>query len=255
LGCDSTTSPSDPTSTGPKVLSLSLSPDQVQFEPEDGFKDTTLVVGITTSIEGLDENSSFGYVIRRQGNQQVFAKGTFEDSGAPSGNSIDNLSVDQSFLTSTTSFSNFLIEVYAFDQNGNGNNIQTDFSISGFSNNRPVITDTTSPGTIIRPEIGSEDATFTATVTDADGDETISRVFLRIIDQQTGEVEGSPFDMADDGASLGDQTANDLVYTWSLPVTDTDNRPDRDYDIEFFALDQGGLYSDTLRTTFHIRGN
>ena len=167
----------------------------------------------------------------------------------------DNYKAEISFITTTTSFEDYIIEVYAYNKSGNGNFYQRFLTIEGFSNNRPEITETSSPGTIVRPTSGEVPAIFTAKVTDGDGDNTISRVFLRVIDQTSGEVTGSPFDMADDGTSLGDQIANDFIYTWSLPVTQTSGIQDRDFGIEFFALDQGGLYSDTVRTTFQIRGN
>jgi len=61
--------------------------------------------------------------------------------------------------------------------------------------------------------------------------------------------------MLDDGTTFGDELPGDHTYTLSFDVTATSNRPDRDYDIEFFAIDQGGLFSDTVRTTFSIRDN
>ena len=59
--------------------------------------------------------------------------------------------------------------------------------------------------------------------------------------------------MFDDGISNEDQIANDSVFTFSLPVTPTDNRPNRDFDIEYFAEDISGLTTDTVKTIFIIR--
>jgi hypothetical protein len=67
------------------------------------------------------------------------------------------------------------------------------------------------------------------------------------------EVQGSPFEMFDDGSTFDDDVASDSIYTWSLPVEPTNNNPNRDFNIEFYALDEGGLSSDTIRTTFSIR--
>jgi len=252
LNCDSTVSPDDKLIDNPFVKEVTLSPEAITFIPADGFKDTTLTILVEATIENVSSDTPPGYIVREKYTSEFIASGeliNFENT--------TNYRTNISFRTTTTSFNEYLIEVFAYNRSGNGNYFQRFLLIEGFSNNRPVIIETSSPGTIVRPSSGSTPAIFTAEVTDADGDNTISRVFLRVIDQTSGEVTGSPFDMADDGASLGDQVANDFIYTWSLDVPDNPDSGiiNRDYDIEFFALDQGGLFSDTVRTTFQIRGN
>lgn len=251
--CDETPPVSDQFEAGVDIRSLNVSPSDITFQSSDGFTDTTLTISIQAVIYNAEDLQP-EFIIKSIDDQALFLSGIMElqdqlEVIVP----VYEASVD--ITTSTTAFEEYTVEVFGYDENGNGSFIQTPLRITGFSNNPPAITETTSPDTLIRPETGSVSATFTATVTDEDGDDTVSRVFLRIIDQETGEVQGSPFDMADDGTSLGDQVADDQVFTWSLPVTQTSNRPDRDYNIEFIALDEGGLNSDTLRTTFHIRGN
>lgn len=252
--CDEPPGVSNQLETGPDIRSLNVSPSLIEFQESDGYvNDTTVFITIRSAIFNADENQS-GYLISRNEDQALFYEGNLTlQNDNEGGTPIYEATV--ALRTSTTSFTKYSVEVFSYDETGKGSFAQTPLTITGFSNNPPVITETTSPDAIVRPEMGSTPATFTATVTDEDGNETISRVLLRIIDQVTGEVEGSPFDMADDGSSLGDQTADDQIYTWSLPVTETANRPDRDYDIEFFAIDAGGLSSDTVRTTFQIRGN
>ncbi len=250
LNCDSTVSPDDKLIENPIVRAVTLSPQEITFIPTDGFKDTTITILVEAIIENVSSVTPPGYAIRDRYTSEFIASGELISDD----NSV-NHRADIRISTTTTSFEEYLVEVYAYNSSGNGNFYQRFLSIDGFSNSRPEITETNSPGTIVRPTSGEIPAIFTAKVTDADGDNTISRVFLRVIDQTSGEVTGSPFDMADDGTSLGDQTANDFIYTWSLPVTQTSGIQDRDFDIEFFALDQGGIYSDTVRTTFQIRGN
>ena len=155
--------------------------------------------------------------------------------------------------TTTTSFNKYVLKIALYDVNHEESTYQTNLTINGFSNNRPVIEEVNGPQEITRPTSGETPATFTARVTDADGDDTINQVFMRIIDKETGEVTGSPFQMLDDGTNLGDETASDYIFTLTFDVTATDNRPDRDYDLQFFAVDLGGLTSDTVKTTFSIR--
>ncbi|RNC85503.1 MAG: hypothetical protein ED557_01655 [Balneola sp.] len=250
--CDATTNPIDNLALFPEVAGIEIPIDSVVFTRSNGFVDTTITLPIEATIYNIDGSSIFGFVVRDISSLAVTIEGSLDAS------SEENMFTGEANIpTSTTTIENLLIEVYAFDESGRGGYAQTPFYIVGFSSEPPTIVRTTSPGTIIRPTSGSVPAVFTAEVADSDGNETIERVFLRIIDFEDGEVEGSPFDMADDGASLGDSTANDNTFTWSLevPANPSSGRIERDFDIEFFALDQGGLYSDTVRTTFSIRGN
>ncbi len=249
LACDTTTEPIDNLSLFPEVVGISILADSVIFTRADGFTDTTITVPIDATILNTDETSTLGFVIRDAATLEDLIIGDL--TAAPEENSFSG---EASINTSTTSVGSFIIEVYAFDASGRGGFAQTPFYIVGFSSAPPSIIGTTSPGTIIRPLSGSIPAVFTARVTDPDGDETISQVSIRVI-QNNVDVQGSPFEMFDDGSTLGDTTANDFVFTWSQNVTPTTGEQDRDFDIEFFAIDQGGLYSDTVRTTFSIRGN
>ncbi len=249
LACDTTIEPTNALSIFPEVVSVSIPADSISFTRTDGFVDTTITLPIDATIMNIDEGSSFGFVIRDAGTLEALILGDLSAASQE-----NQFSGQASINTSTTSVENYLIEVYAFDPSGRGGFAQTPLYIVGFSSAPPSLTRTTSPGTIIRPASGSIPAVFTAQVTDPDGDDTIARVSIRVI-QNNVDVQGSPFEMFDDGSTLGDTTANDFVFTWSQDVTPTTGEQDRDFDIEFFAVDQGGLYSDTVRTTFSIRGN
>lgn len=249
LACDTTIEPLNNLSLFPEVVSVAIPTDSVSFTRSDGFADTTITLPIEATIRNIDETSTLGFVIRDASSLAAVIQGNLAASAQ------ENLfNGEASINTSTTSVENYLVEVYAFDESGRGGFAQTPFYIVGFSSAPPVLTRTTSPGTIVRPVSGSIPAVFTAKVTDPDGDETISRVSIRVI-QNNVDVQGSPFEMFDDGSTLGDTTANDFVFTWSQDVTPTTGEQDRDFDIEFFAVDEGGLHSDTVRTTFSIRGN
>lgn len=246
IGCDSTTSPQDISSISPVVLSATITPGEIQFNAADGFKDTTVTIMISATIENVPESTTPGYVIRDKENGTLISSGELSfDSG--------NMYVEPSNLNlTTTSFEEYIVEVFAYDSFGKGNYFQKTLSVIGFSNNKPVILETNNEDEIVRPSSGQVTAFFTAKVKDDDGQASIDRVLMRIIDLVAGEPEESPYLMFDDGVSLGDAVANDSVFTFSLPVTPTDNRPNREFNIEYFAIDKGGLISDTVRTTFRI---
>ncbi|SMO33999.1 hypothetical protein [Gracilimonas mengyeensis] len=244
--CDSTTSPQNPLEETPAITFLALYPSEAAFTQEDGFRDTTLTVQIQGSVKHFSADDQLLYTISYKGGETILEDSLTNFNGGSFSGTFE-------LETSTTSFQDYLINVFAYNESNPGNYAQALFKVKGFSNFAPQIIETDSPGEITRPSTGEIPATFTAKVTDQDGQENIDKVYLRVISQQSGEVEGSPFEMFDDGSSFGDEVENDSTYTWSLPVTQTDNNPNRDFDIEFYALDKGGLSSDTVRTTFSIR--
>lgn len=245
--CDSTSSPEDLLSDSPEIRNLSVTPLKVQFTLEDdGFKDTTLVFSI--QVSALNMNGLMPqYSLTERNSLTNYAEGelTLSNNGF--------YEAQMTFETKTTSFAHLILNVFVNDVNGNANYAQSSIHIDGFSNNPPEILATDGPEEITRPSSGEIPAIFTAKVTDRDGHETLEAVFIRVINQESGEVTGSPFEMFDDGSTYDDEIANDSTFTWSLPVTQTDNNPNRDFDIEFYAIDKGGFISDTIRTTFRIR--
>ncbi|MBO6524490.1 MAG: hypothetical protein JJ971_11730 [Balneolaceae bacterium] len=247
LNCDSTTNPSNSFTDGPEVTELTITPSDVNFVPADGFKDTTLTISVLSTIENVTEATTLGYVLRDKNTQLLISEGELAAASE-----TDVYGIDLSLETTTTSFEELITEVYAYNPNGNGNFFQAAISISGFSNNPPEILEANNPDTLIRPESGEIIARFTSKVRDLDGQSSIDQVLIRVINKASGEVSGSPFQMVDNGTS-GDITANDSTFTWALPVTATEDNPNRDFDIEYFAIDLGGLMSDTVRTTFSIR--
>lgn len=255
MSCDSTISPISPINkleNAPVVKSVTLSPSNFLFSATLGKKDTTIVVSIQAHIENLNEESKAGFYIIDQADFSKVLEGEFSYN-----KDIEVFASEFNIQTRTTFFEDYTIQVYAYNKNGNGNSFQTPLSITGYSLHSPEILSINSPDSIMRPEEGQIFANFKALVTDSDDDETIENVYLRFIDKSSGEISGSPFNMSDDGKTLGDPTANDLEYTLSLPIPANPESGivERDFDIEFFAIDKSGLVSDTVKTTFSIRGN
>lgn len=245
LNCDSTISPSNSFIDGPEVKELTVTPNDVNFIQADGFKDTTLTFSVEATVENVTEETALGYALRNKSTQLLIGEGELTPG--------DQTNIFETVLgieTTTTSFEELIVEVYAYNPNGNGNFFQTSVSISGFSNNPPEILEASNPEEVQRPSSGETSVSFTAKTTDADGQQSIEGVFLRLISQTSGEVSGSPFQLFDNGASQGDQVASDSVYTTRFSISPTNQL--QTYDILYYAVDKGGLVSDTVKTTFSI---
>lgn len=252
LNCDSTTAPTSLTQNVPTLTSISTTPDQVIFSQEiNGYSDTTLSIKLRTEIDFADPETPPYFVVTEIESRNILYSGVLQN--------IDENIFDATFEfeTSTTSFTTLLIEVFAYNADGKGNFAQTRLPIQGFSNNIPEVLEVDNPDVVVRPGEGeaSINTFFYAKVTDKDGQQTIDRVLVRLIDLETGEVSGSPFQMFDNGSSFNDAVAADSVYTVGFEISFTTNRPDRDYRLEYYAIDQGGLHSDTLQTSFKLRSN
>ncbi len=156
------------------------------------------------------------------------------------------------FETRTTLFEEFKVIVLAQDQSGNFNYAEGSLNLLGFSEIPPEILDVDNPESLQRPAEGEDDepVPFLAKVTDEEGLDTIESVFMRLISRESGEVTGSPFQLYDNGEAGGDVTANDSVFTRIFRFG-SDNQL-QTYDILYYAVDKGGLVSDTVKSTFSI---
>jgi hypothetical protein len=246
--CDSTTSPENPLSDSPAIESLTLLPSSVTFtSQEDGFKDTTLTVEIVSEILNVPENSLPQYSITNK------SSGEEIDSENLTNTSTDSFRffTETQISTSTTSIEEYLVNIYFVDAPQIF--AQTTLSIQGFSNNPPEILAVDNPEEVKIPTTGTTAIQFKSKVTDNDGQNTIQGAFVRIISESTGELNGSPFQLLDDGQSSGDSgdaVAQDSVYTITLEIG-SGNREDF-YNLKYYALDKGGVVSDTVKSTLRI---
>lgn len=250
LNCDSTTSPQSVITERPGIQSIRALPSIVQFSLQnDGYKDTTITVilNVDVSLNGSDELPVF--VITNLSDREVILSGTM--------NSVGGImyQIEFDITTSTTQFANFSAQVFSFDEFGNSNSAEQNIEFRGFSNARPQILEANNVDEINRPANGEITTQFTAKVTDADGQGTIDQVLVRILDILGAEVPNSPFEMFDDGIRYEDVAANDSVYSITFPIAAVSGREAQSFFIEYFAIDQGGIYSDTTRTIFKITNN
>lgn len=248
--CDSTVTPDSAVIDLPIIESITSDPAVVQFTLEnDGYKDTTVTINLSATIDlnGSSENPT--YVVSLPSTREIITSGNLNSSGG----TLFQTNID--FETSTTQFSNYLVQVFAFADNGNSTYAEKNIELIGFSNSRPHIIEVNNPAEVNRPSDGEIFTQFTAKVTDLDGQTTIDRVLVRILDILGADVPDSPFEMFDDGTTYSDVAASDSVYSITFPIAAIPGRETQSFFIEYFAIDQGGIYSDTTRTTFKITNN
>jgi hypothetical protein len=247
--CD-TSIPQAVTSNQSSILSIDVTPSFVQFTlQDDGYKDTTLTFEIQTEISVLGSSEISDYVVKKSSTKETVASGTLA-------NTEDNFYIASFDLnTSTTQIQDYIVQVSVYDEYGNFNSAEYNIELIGFSNARPQILMVENPLEVNRPESGQFNTLFTAKVTDQDGQETIDRVLVRIIDVFGDELPSSPYQMFDDGTTYNDTFANDSVFTITFPIQANSERTTESYNIEYYAIDQGGIHSDTTTTTFKITNN
>lgn len=245
FGCDDTTGPPPIIDNFPAVTNIATEPDLITFSKEqDGYKDTTVTVQVISTIDVYDAETALFFVVKEEATGNRIAQ---DDMELQDGNRYTGTF---DIETSTTTFANYVVEVHVINKQGNGNYAQKRLVLQGFSNAAPELLETILPDTTFRPISGSVFPMFTAKVADQDGQETIDKVYIKLVNQPLNQ--DLTYTMVDNGTEA-DAVANDSVYSWSIEITPTTNTPNRDYQVEVFAIDQAGLSSDTVRTTWYIR--
>lgn len=247
ISCDSTTSPEDIFRDKPAITDFTIAPQNVQFtSTADGVKDTTVQVTFLVEAVNLgDENPLLTVTNRFSGETEL------EENFIATGNP-NEYRLEIPFETRTTLFEEFKVIVLVQDRSGNFNYAEGSLNLLGFSEIPPEILEVSNPDSLQRPAEGEDDepVPFLAKVTDEEGLDTIESVFMRLISRESGEVTGSPFQLYDNGEAGGDVTANDSVFTRVFRFG-SDNQL-QTYDILYYAVDKGGLVSDTVKSTFSI---
>jgi hypothetical protein len=247
-GCE-TTLEENPDNDSPFIAQLSVSPMEVSFDREtDHVKDTTITIDVSGQVKQLTENTELRYSLTNVQNEELLDDGNFDLSSISPG--IGNFDDTISLEVSTSTINNYLISVIVTNNSGNGNYAQVVLKVNGISGLPPTIIAAANPADYTIPESGTENVRFTAKVTDPDGQDNVEGVFLRLFSRTTGEVNNSPFELFDDGQSMGDQAEGDSLYTLTFPVS-SDNQPDT-YDVHYYAIDRSALVSDTVKTTFTL---
>ena len=251
--CDETPGASDATAPGPLVSSIAIQPSTITFDPLDGAKDSLIEVTILAQASRLENTDSLpGFILQDLEIQEILTRGTLQPvDGAP-----DLYGATISLELSTTVNRTLRMYAYLFDEQGRGNRINTGLRVNGFSVSAPTILSVDNPETVEIPEGNNEvTADFTAKVTDVDGQNSINGVFLNFINADGTQLLPNDQRLYDDGGlnNSGDSAAGDSVFTVRFLI-DASNSPSN-RTVFYYAVDDAGLVSDTVRRPFNLVDN
>jgi len=250
--CDTALTPKDYNDIDSYLTELSISPANISFDPLiDGQKDTTVTFDISITGNNFDDDMVPYYSIFLLGEDLP----SFQGNMAVNQSSLTTFVAAVSIPTNTIEFETYTILVTPTIEGNNSNYAQAVVRQTGVPINAPEILEVNNPEEVEIPS-GSNTTTvlFTAKVQDIDGQSNIDKVFLNFRNIDGSILSDTPFEMLDDGNNAsGDLVASDSVFT-STFVINSSNTPNNRTAL-YWAIDQSGLSSDTLETTFNIVDN
>lgn len=250
IQCDNPPGPSDYLSDVPSLTAFEITPNRIEFDRSVGAIDTTLNIQLSVSLSsGFSESMSPEYKIVDNTSGNSIREGQFSDFLEQSRIWSQIVSIE----TQTTVIREFSVYAWLTDESGSRlSSVQGKFNISGFSTSPPEILWTENPDSVQIPASGSVGIDFQAKVFHPDGQNNISRVLIDLIDNTGSTLNGSPFDLFDDGRleESGDAVAGDSVYTQRFAI-EPENQPD-ELTVRYHALDRFGASSDTVSSNLVI---
>ena len=248
--CDKTPGIVDRTQSDANVLTDGvIEPTDFSFASQAGM-DTTLTIHLkvqvndTTAIKGFPR-----YQISDNSTDSTISTGTVSQYNG----STHVFSGSVTIQANTAEFRELTLLLYAVNkQDLLTNTYRAVITIKGAQGHPPQLLSVANPDTVTIPSSGNQAIVFTAKVVDPDGQSNIDRVLFDLISANVGKLNGSPFQMYDDGnqndvgggSGSGDVTAGDSLYTRTLQIN-SGNTPDN-LTVRYYAIDKSGLSSDTL---------
>lgn len=252
IQCDNPPGPSDYFSDVPSLTTFEITPNRVEFDRSVGAIDTTLNIQLSVSLSsGFSTSISPEYKIVDNTSGNIIREGQFSDFLEQSSIWSQIVSIE----TPTTVIREFSVYAWLTDESGSRlSSVQGKFNIAGFSTSPPEILWVENPDSVQIPGSGSGSVgiDFQAKVFHPDGQNNISRVLIDLIDNSGSTLNGSPFDLFDDGRleESGDAVAGDSVYTRRFAIG-PENQPD-ELTVRYHALDRFGASSDTVSSNLVI---
>ncbi len=231
VGCDSAPGVGDLIPSPPALSDFSFTPLEFVF---NGAGDTAMIplaLDVAVTAEA-GTTVTVNYFVRRQFETDVVAQGTLTPSGG-------RYSGGETLAIPRGETGLYVITVTAFDNVGQvGNEVTGLLHFASENLGPPVISEIEGPMTFLPPG----ELRLIAVVTDPDGLGNIARV-------EVTTPTGVPFDMFDDGASLGDEVAGDGRYTATFDVP---SATPGDQTFTFVATDNFGAESEEVSFTVTI---
>ncbi|MFU8859973.1 MAG: hypothetical protein ACNA8K_06085 [Cyclonatronaceae bacterium] len=250
IQCDNPPGPSDYFSDVASLTAFEITPGRVEFDRSVGAVDTTLSIQLSVSLtSGFTTSPAPDYQIIDNTTGNIVRQGQFSDFLEQSYSWSQIVLIE----TQTTVIREFSVYAWLSDESGSRlSAVQGKFNIVGFSTSPPEILWVENPDSVQIPATGSVSIDFQAKVFHPDGQGNISRVLIDLIDNTGSTLNGSPFDLFDDGRleESGDAVAGDSVYTRRFAIG-ASNQPD-ELTVRYHALDRFGASSDTVSSNLVI---
>ncbi len=243
-----------------QITSLEINPFLIQFEPENGVRDTTIIFEITAGVKSLGNesipvflcrNGTFNYIFTRKSDQHVISQGTLDLvtlEPSPFANDQEHFFKQLQLQAKTFDFNDYKLQVFAQRElTPASNTASATLKLRGFAVDPPQIISVSNPDTLRIPDTGTQLFSISAKVVHPFDRSLINQVFLDILDESNTRLSGSPFEMFDDGnPNSGDLAAGDSIYTRQFQINASNNPAV--YSLLFFARDNLGASSDTVKS-------
>ena len=170
-----------------------VEPTDISFDVDlDGFKDTTLHYTFFALLHNSEFLEHLGYIVRNPRTSEILIQESLEKLV------IDTLPIEIqgkfSWETTTTSYEQLLLELYALDRYGYRIQHQAILSIEGIASSPPKIIWVENPNSVEIPTGSTTlNIPFQAKVTDPDGQETLDRVFIAFENEDGSRCTESVF--------------------------------------------------------------
>lgn len=244
----------EPEASVPKFSEFTVDPSSLVFEPEDGIRDTTVLIQISGRILGDPDPKLSGFSVL-DGEDILIQDEILLIKDANADGFI--FSAGFSVTVSTTSITSYDLILYTYNATGKGERVLSDVSIQGFSTQAPELLSVSNPDSVLIPISGTREIRFEAKAVHPVGQNLMDGVFIYLIDTNSNRIpsDGSSFRLFDDGmknipSGKDDAIAADSVYTLILAIN-SGNSPDT-YQVYWYPKDLAGLIGDTLKTELRI---
>lgn len=249
--CDSLPGTTDINSKTIVLKDFRILPDTVSFVNANVIKDTTITIQVSIKTDGsndLSENPIVHFYEKKS------SKLVISDTLRLTNSATNEYSSDFKLSMSTGISTVADLVVTALNENGNPTNfLRKDLVFKGFQIQKAIVNQIFAPDTVKIPATGSSTFLLSAEVVHPDKQQFISKVFVQIKDKNNEEIgifrlyDDGSMQTVENGATSGDTSANDTIFTRAFTVTST-NQADI-LSLTFYAVDVSNQESNRVSST------
>lgn len=242
ISCEQGPGFEDITEKTPGIRSFSIEPGVLDFEPEDGIKDSLTTFSIRVEPEDPEQRGTPRLVIRPQDSRDTYFETDITGWNEETGRFEDDVQVE--FFTAQVR--NYEAYLFIPQDQKVGDRGQQTIKVDGFSAEPPVVEEVDHPEEVQIPDEGEDQFLIAARVTHPFGADNIALVELDIVDSSGSSI--GQFELDSDEAQ--DAGYGDDWYATGFTISD-DNQPET-YTLKFYAEDTTPAVSDTVTSSMEF---